>query len=455
MFVTLILAYFLSPEDFGLVAMMAVFIGIAMSLMDSGFRQALIRIPDATQLDFNTAFYANIVLGIISYGLLFLAAPLIAGFYDEVRLVALIRVAGLLVIINAFQVVQFACLGRALNFKAQFQSALPAAVISAFVAVILAYFGFGVWALVAQMVVSACFAGVFLWLKNNWRPSFNWSASSFKAMHEFGFKLFLADLLDIVFRNLYVIVIAKYFSVTVAGLYFFADKIRDLVVLRLVESIQNVTYPALVKVGSSDENLKSGYKNLIIVTSFILSPFVLLIAALAEPIFNLLLDERWLQASQYLELMCIAGVLLPVSALNLNILKVKGRSDLSLKIELIKKLLQVLILAVSINYGVEGILYGQIIGSVLALGLNSYFSGVLIDYSLVEQSYDFMPNFLLSGLMALLMYGACQLEFLSDLTTVLLLGPLAIIFYLSTAYLFRLKGANLCSDLLNKRLLNK
>lgn len=186
--VTLLLAYFLTPEDFGLVAMMAVFLALGASLMDSGFRQALIRLKDATQIDFNTGFYANITLGLLAYAILFLSAPWIASFYQEPKLVDLVRVASLAIIINAFQVIQVTILSRDLNFKAQLKANLPAAVISGVLAVALAYLDWGVWALVTQMLVSALLVTLLLWMQNIWRPSLSFSFSSLKKMYNFGYK---------------------------------------------------------------------------------------------------------------------------------------------------------------------------------------------------------------------------------------------------------------------------
>lgn len=450
-FVTLILTYFLSPEDFGLVAMMAVFISIATSLMDSGFRQALIRIPDATQIDFNTAFYANIVLGIISYSLLFLAAPLIAGFYDEVRLVALIRVAGLLVIINAFQVVQFACLGRALNFKAQFQSALPAAVISAFVAVILAYFGFGVWALVAQMVVSACLVSFLLWAQNIWRPSLEWSINSLKSMYRFGYKLFLSGLLDTCFRNMHVIVIAKLFSSGLAGLYFFADRVRELIIFQMVTAIQNVTYPALSTLQREPVRLKNGYKKVIALSAFTLFPLILFIAALAETIFQVLLPEKWWPATVYFQLMCLAGVLVPIHAINLNILQVMGRSDLFLWLEIIKKLIALITLVITYRYGIIAMLMGQIFSSLLAYLPNSFYSKQLIDYNVYEQLTDFVPYLFLASFVGVLLLWAQTIISCSEVIEIFVLGASAVISYLFCAWVLRLHALELAFDLIRGR----
>ncbi|AFJ01908.1 capsular polysaccharide repeat unit transporter [Methylophaga frappieri] len=449
--VTLVLAYFLSPEDFGLVAMMAVFISIATSLMDSGFRQALIRLPEVSQEDFNTAFFANILLGIISYFLLFICAPAIAGFYGENQLIPLIRVAGVVVIINVFQVVQYACLSREMNFKAQFRAALPATIISAIVALGFAYYGFGVWALVAQMLTSAFFVAIFLWLQNLWRPNLAWSKASLKSMYRFGYKLFLSNLLDTGFKNMFVVVIAKLFSTSVAGLYFFADRIREILIYQMVSSIQKVTFPALANIQGDKERLKQSYKRVITVTTFVMFPIILFFAALAEPLFHSFLPEAWWPSVIYIQLMCLAGVLIPIHAINLNMLKVLGRSDLFLGLEVVKKALAVLILLVSYRFGVEGILLGQIISSVLAYIPNSYYSKRLINYSVTEQLADFMPTLLLAGVIAICVWLVQISLDWSALPEVLLLGAGACLSYLLVSRMLKLPALGYASHLLTNK----
>ena len=438
--ITLLLARFLVPADYGLVAMMAVFLEVATSLMDSGFKQALIRLQKAEQVDFNTAFYANLCLGALSYFLLFLAAPFIADFYNETRLSILIRVAGLSIPINVFQVVQSAVLSRDLNFKAQLQATIPAGIISGMTAVGLAYAGLGVWALIVQMHLSALITTLFLWWMQDWRPALEFSWNSLGKMYNFGYKLFLSGLLDTVFNNLYIIVIAKLFTVSIAGLYFFADKLKTFVLNQLVGSIQNVTYPALSSIQDDDTRLKNGFRKIIQVTTFILFPAMLILAALAEPLFVVMLPGKWLPAVPYLQLLCISGVMYPLHSINLNILKVKGRSDLFLYLEIIKKIMMVVILAISIRYGVFGILIGQIIGSVLAYIPNSYFSAKLINYSVREQVSDFMPSLVLTGAVAALIYGAGFLiqwtAFLKLMVLVFMTGFL----YLSGAHFFKLQA---------------
>lgn len=450
--VTLLLAYFLDPEEFGLIGMMMVFISISSSLMDSGFKQALIRLPNARQVDFNTAFYANILLALISYLLLFTVAPLISAFYDETRLTMLIRIAGIVVIINAFQVIQYACLSRALNFKIQFRAAFPASLISAFVALSMALYGFGVWALVAQMLVSALLVAIFLWRQKFWRPTGDWSMDSFKSMYGFGYKLFLSGLLDTSFKNMYIVVIAKLFTTGTAGLYFFADRIRELLIYQLIGTIQKVTYPALATIQNEPERLKQGYKKVIAVTSFILFPLILFFAALAEPIFHMLLPEKWWPAVVYIQLMCLAGVLIPIHAINLNILKVLGRSDLFLGLEVIKKTVTILILFFSYQYGVIGILIGQIFSSVLAYIPNSYYSKRLINYPVKEQLLDFMPGLSLAVFIGLLMWLGQQNLVWSELTELLTLGFGGVMLYLAIAKLLRLEVIELSRQIYIKKI---
>ncbi|EMR11904.1 capsular polysaccharide repeat unit transporter [Methylophaga lonarensis MPL] len=449
--VTLMLAYFLAPEDFGLVAMMAVFLAIGNSLMDSGFRQALIRMKEAKPIDFNTGFFANLLLGLLAYVLLFASAPLIAEFYAQPQLVELIRITAMTVIINAFQVGHVAKLSREMNFKAQFKAVLPASALSAVVAMTMAYFGFGVWALVGQMLASAFFITLFLSLQCHWKPGREVSLESLSSMYNFGYKLFLAGLLDIVFRNLYVIVIAKLFTASHAGLYYFADRIREIVIYQLVTSIQQVTFPALASFQDDNDRLKDGYRNVILVTTFVLFPVIILMAVMAEPLFHLLLHEKWWPAATYLELMCMASLLIPLHAINLNILQVKGRSDLSLLVELTKKLLQTIILVFSINFGIIGILYGQIISSSISFLINGYFSKRLIGYSILNQVKDFMPNMILSLVIGLFIIFLQKIFAWNELVTVLALVPFGAALYIWASIILKLKGMVLFRKLIKNQ----
>ncbi|WP_440953188.1 lipopolysaccharide biosynthesis protein [Methanococcoides sp. FTZ1] len=452
---TIILAWFLLPEDFGLMAMIAVFFAIGNSLMDSGFSQALIRKKEIDEIDYSTAFYSNLVLGLLAYLLLFASAPLIANFYDDSRLLVLVRVVGLVVIINSFQLVQVADLTRKLNFKIQLKVTMPSVIFSAVVAISMAAMGFGVWSLVAQMLISAFAATALYWIVNKWRPSKDFSVESLNEMFGFGSKLFVSGLIDTVFQNIYVIVIGKLFLPTLVGYYFFAQRIQQLVVAQLTEAVQRVTYPALSTMQDDTKALKDFYQKIIQVVTYIVFPCMIALVVLAEPLFSFMLKEDWLPAVPYLQLLCIAGLLYPLHAINLNILKVKGRSDLFLYLEVVKKLMVVLILLVSVQFGIFGILVGQIVGSVLAYIPNSYYSVEMIDYSIPEQLKDFIPTLVISITMGGVMYFIGLLLPLGDFAYLLVIGLLGTLFYVLTNHLLKMPAQLLMLQLIKEQYLKK
>ena len=450
--VTILLARFLTPDDYGLVAMTAVFLAVANSLMDLGFSSALVRKKDPTPEYFNTAFYSNICLGILAYFALFTIAPFISIFYEEPQLTVLIRVIGIVVIINSFQVVQYSILTRDLNFKAQLKVAIPASFISGLCAVIMAYLGYGVWALIAQTIISSIIFTVLVWNLNIWKPAFLFSRSSLYEMFGFGSKLFLSGLLNKVHQNIYIIVIAKVFTTTVAGHYFFSSRIKELILLQLVNSIQVVTYPALSKLQDDDVKLRAGYRKVILVTTFVLFPALTLTAAMAKPVFILFLNDKWLPAIPYLQLMCISGLMYPLHTINLNVLIVKGRSDLFLNLELIKKIISWIILAVTIQFGVIGILIGQILASIFSYIPNSYYSDKLIAYSAKEQMRDVLPTLLLSITTGLLIYIGVEFSTQSALVELLLFGSFGLLFYLVTSYFAKLESIELARQLIKDKI---
>lgn len=452
--ITLLLARFLVPEDFGLIAMMSIFLALGNSLMQSGFREALIRLEKVTQEDYATAFYANLLLGLISYCSLFIAAPFIATFYENPRLVELIRVASLAVIITSFQVVQIASLSRKLNFRAQLKANLPAGVISGIVAVYLAYIGCGVWALVGQTLLSALIYTVLLWKVEGWRPTLQFSWSSIKEMYGFGYKLFLSGILDIIFQNLYVLVIAKIFSAYTAGLYFFANKMKELIIQQLVSSIQSVTYPALASLQNDDLRLKQGYKKIVILMTMILFPGALFTAVLAEPIFQLILPEKWFPAVSFFQLLCIASLMMPLHSINLNILKVKGRSDLFLYLEIIKKSINGLVLFGTYKYGIHIIIFGQIATSFVNYIPNSYFSSKMLGYGIKEQITDFLPLLIITLVVSL--FGRTILSLLngSVIYIIFTVSITMIILYLFFIFLFQRSSFNLLFSFI-KQVLNR
>ena len=405
-FVTLFLARILAPEDFGLIAMITVFMALGQSLMESGFRQALIRLPVINEVDYSTAFYANIGLGCISYGILFMAAPGVALFFGEARLVDLVRVGSLAIIINSFQVVQVASLSRNINFKAQMQAGVPASIVSGVIAITLAQLGFGVWALIYQSLSSAFVHTSILWWSHGWRPKAGFKLKSARELYRFGGKLFVSGGLDTLFKNIYPLIIAKIFSAPVAGLYFFADRVRELVVSQLLQSIQAVTYPALSKKQMDKGELKINYRRVIKMVIAVYVPTVTVLIMVSPWGFELALSAEWFPAHYYLQMLLAATLLYPINSLNLNILKVLGRSDIFLMLEIFKKAAMVVVILVTSQISVEAMLWGQVIQSLFFYFPNKYYSDRLINYSFYEQFRDVILYYSASGGLAVILFYA-------------------------------------------------
>lgn len=452
--VSLILAHFLTPEDFGLVAIIAVISSVANALMDSGLREALIRLEHPSEKDYNTAFYANLAIGLIAYLAIYLLAPIVSSYYGEHRLVALIRVAAVGVIFNIFQIVPAAILHRNLNFRTQFRVSIYSGVLSSIFAIVLAFIGLGVWALVMQIVLYSLLASITILAMRVWLPSRQFSWCSLQNMYGFGYKLLLSSLLEIIFSNMYVVIIARVFTTALAGLYFFAEKIRDILISQLVNSIQTVTYPALSTLRNDQARFKSGCREVVQVATFLVFPTMLFVAALATPLFKVFFPERWWSGAEYFQLMCIAGCLYPLHAINLNFLKIAGRSDIFLYIEIFKKFLSVGIFVASIRFGIVGILVGQIMGSILSYVLNSCFSARLVGYSQFEQISDFSPSLLLSCMLAGAAYWGAGLLDWSELVKLVVFGIGTVTLYISIAHFSKMGGYILTKRTISEILAN-
>jgi O-antigen/teichoic acid export membrane protein len=416
--------------------------------MESGLRDALIRTENASQLDYSTAFWANLALAGITYLVVFWVAPLIAAYYQDVGLTSLIRVAAVAIFFNLFQIVPGAILSRTLSFAIQFRIGMVSGALSALVAIVFVWLGFGVWALVMQMLTSSIVSAIGFSLSRVWRPRLLFSRVSLARLLSFGYKIYLSSLLEIIFSNLYVLAIARIFLAGVAGRYFLAEKIRDILVGQLVSSIQTVTYPVLSALQNEPLKLKAACREVLLVTTFLVFPAMLLLAALAVPLFKVCFPEAWWPAAIYLQLMCIAGALYPLHAINLNFLKVRGRSDLYLYIEIFKKILTLVILMVCLSYGVVGILVGQIVGSVVAYVANSFFSESAVGYPTLEQVADFLPSLLVAGGLALAVWGAVLVVDWPEIVKVIAFGSGFVGLYVAIAYAFQLRGYVLAKETL-------
>lgn len=444
--ITLLLAYFLTPNDYGLVAILSLFLALGNALVESGFKQALIRKKNATQIDFSTAFYANIVFSVAALLGLILLAPYIAEYYQTPQLESLILVSSTLFLLNSVHLVPLALMTKNMQFKEILKANFPAALVSGGVAVLLAYLEFGVWALICQMIVFSLCLSVFLWFLCNWRPSLIFSFSSLKEMYLYGFNLFLSSILDVLYKNIFVIVIAKVLSIGAAGLYFFADRIKELLVAQLIASIQVVTFPALAKIQDDIVRLKQAYRNIMLLMTFLVFPVLLLFIVICELLFKIFLPYEWLEAVPYLQLMCLASLIIPLTSVNLNIIKIKGRSDWYLYLEILKKISAGVALFLTYNDGVIAILIGQVISQFLNYYPSVYVSNKLVDYSLYEQAADYFPNLLISILMSILTYYSLILVPFSDFYKLLIACALFISGFFLITFSFKLKSLRLCVE---------
>lgn len=394
-FITILLARILAPSEFGLIAMLSVFIAVGSVLVDGGLSSSLIRSDKAGQVDYSTVFFFNLIGSVAIYLLVYILAPWIADFYHQPVLVKIIRIYSVVFIINAFYEIQNARLMKVMNFKAQMLIQIPSVLAGGGLGVIMALNGFGVWSLVWMNILQSFLITLFHWLYSGWRPSFVFSRSCFKTHFNFGYKMTLSGLLEVIYRNLYILIIGKNYSPTQLGYYARADSISQLPTGNISAALNKVTYPMFVSISDDNIKLKSVYKRLMQQVIFWNASILVLSAIIAEPLFRFVLTEKWLPAVPYFQILCISGIFYPLHAYNLNILKVKGRSDLFLKLEFIKKLLSVIGIISVIPLGIYGLLFFQLLFNLLAFYINSVYSGDLINYPIQEQIADILPTLIL------------------------------------------------------------
>lgn len=436
--VTIVIARILTPKDFGLVGMMAVFIAVAQALVDSGFSQALIRTQNRTQADNCTVFYFNIVISTFLYGVLYLIAPWVADFYHQPQLVQLMRVLCLVVVINSFGAIQRALYTATLNFKTQAKASLIASVLSGICGIIMAYGGFGVWALVGQQLLNALFCVCLFWWFSKWRPQLIYSWKSFRRLFAFGSNLLLSSLINTIYGNIYQIVIGKIFSAASLGYVSQAKHICQLPSAHVTGILDRVIYPVLSSMQDDDEKLSSAYRRLLRTSAFIVFPLMCGLAAVSYPLIKIVLGEKWLFSATLMIPISFALMWNPVHAINLDLLKVKGRSDLFLRLEIIKKCIGIVVLVVSIPFGLLFMFWMRILSSLIALFINTYYTGKFIHVNFLTQMRDLLPSFATS----MSMFG---ISFLTTklFTQVWLQLIVAIIvggaFYLGMAYILKFK----------------
>ena len=390
--VSIILARLLSPEEYGLIGILTIFIALFNAIVDSGFTNALIRKQDVTDADYSTVFYVNLVLSAVLATLLFCCAKPIAVFFERPELVELTKVMSSVVVINALAVVQRARTTKAIDFKTQTKIAFISSISSGAIGIAMAYLDYGVWALVGQQISNQLLSTIFFWRYNKWVPKLIFSWSSFKEMWAFGSKLLASGLIDTAWKEIYQVVIGKCYSPATLGLYTRAKQFADICSSNLTSVVQRVSYPVLSSIQDDKVRLKLAYKRVIKTT--MLPTFVLMLgmAACAESMIQVLVGEQWIGCVPMLQIICTYGMLYPLHALNLNMLQVQGRSDLFLKLEIIKKIIAIGPLLLGIFVDIYLMLVGSLVTSLIAYYLNAYYSGPFLNYSIKEQVKDILPS---------------------------------------------------------------
>lgn len=389
----IILARLLSPDDYGLIGLVGIFTAICNCFINAGFSSALIRKKNATLDDYNTVFICNLVMSVVMYGIVYLLAPVVASYFARPELTTLTRVSSLGMIVGALGLVQSTRLTKRIDFKTQTKITIISTIIQGCVGISLAFLGYGVWALVWQGLTAIFLRTILLWGFNHWVPKLHFSLKSFKELFGFSSKLLVSSLIDNVWGQLYQAVIGKFYAPATLGQYTRAIGYSSLFSSNLTSVIQRVSYPVLSELQEDKERLKAGYKKIIKTTMFLTFFSSLILAAISKSMIIVLIGEKWTQAAYFLQIICFSSMLFPLHVINLNMLQVQGRSDLFLRLEIIKKMIAIGPLLLGIFVGIYWMLIGSVFVSLICYYLNAYYSGTYVNYNMYEQVRDIFPSF--------------------------------------------------------------
>lgn len=438
--VTIALARILAPDDFGLVALIAIFISIASVFVQSGLNTALIQKKDADDLDFSSVFWASLGIAVATYTILFFGAPFIADFYGHASLTVIIRVLAITLFIDVFSSIQNAYVARNMLFKKLFFRSVGAIIPSGAIGLTLAFCGFGIWALVAHQFCNAFLAVAIMWFTIPWRPSFKFSFTRFKSLFTYGWKLLVSSLIDVVYTNLRGLIIGKFFSPADLAYYNRGDTFPFLIVNNINTSIGSVLLPSFAAAQNDIVQLKKMMRRSIITSTFIITPMMAGLAAMAPQVVLLILGEKWLPCVPFVQIYCFMYLFYPIHTTNLSAIKAVGRSDVFLKLEIIKKICGLSLLIGSYFYFKSpiGIAYGALVSTILCSFINANPNRKLLGYGYLEQIKDIFPTFILTVPMGIAVYaiGTSDIPLLPQSILQVITG---ILVYFSIAKLFRME----------------
>lgn len=436
--VMIVLARLLLPEEFGLIVLVTIFLTIAGVFVQSGFNTALIQKKDVDDIDYSSIFYLSLFVASVLYLILFFTAPLIAVFFEQPNFMTVLRVLSCTLFLGAFHSIQNAIIAKKMEFKKLFMSSLGANIISGIAGVWMAYNGFGVWSLVGHQLLNQFMITLFLWFTVTWRPQLHFSVKRIKTLFSFGWKLMVSSLIDALYSNIRNVLVGKLYSPATLAFYNRGDQFPSFLVSNINGSIQSVMLPTLSSYQDDKQRVKDIVRRSIVTSAFIVFPMMIGLAVIAEPLVKILLTEKWLPSVPFLQIFCFIYALWPIHTANLQAINALGRSDIFLKLEIVKKLVGLLILGISLPFGVHAMAIGIFIGGIIGLFINAYPNLNLLNYSIQEQWKDILPSLLISFVMGGIIYPI-QWFGMSDMLTVTIQIGTGVVLYISLATIFKLE----------------
>lgn len=435
--IQIILARLLLPKDFGLIAIVMVFISLANVFVQGGLNKALVQKKDSDSKDFSTVLYVSLIMAVILYVLIYLTAPYISAFYDESRLTNVLRVISLTLFFGAFNSIQNAYVEKHMLFRKLFFSSLLASIISGITGIILAYSGLGVWAIVTQQILSQMTISIVLWFTVRWRPEIFFSISKVKLLFSFGWKLLVSNLIHMLYMDLRTLIIGRIFSPSMLGYYNRGENFPKIIVNNIDGSLQSVMFPTFSAHQDDKKRLKDMVRRTVVTSSFLIFPAMIGLVVIAEPLVLLLLTEKWLQAAPFLQIFAVSYLFIPIQTVNLQAISALGRSDVTLKLQIIKKVVGIIILLISIPFGVYSIAVGAAVSAFMSMLINIYPNRTLLNYSYTDQFIDIIPTLAISIIMGVAIYPL-KLVISGMISLLLTQLSLGVLIYLVLAYAIKL-----------------
>ena len=452
--VSIVLARILTPEDYGTIALLLVFINILNVFVDSGLGTALVQKKDADNVDFSTVFYTNVCFCIILYTIMFFFAPLIAKFYKNESLVSLIRVLSITILISGVKNIQQSYVSKTLQFRKFFFATLVGTITAAIVGIWMAYHGFGVWALVAQQLTNLGIDTILLWITVKWRPDFVFSFKRLKGLFSYGWKLLASAVLDTVYTNLRQLIIGKKYSAEDLAFYTKGELFPKAIAGNLNNAIDSVLLPTMAVEQDNQERIKAMTRRAIKTSTYCMAPLMMGLAACSPSIIHILLTDKWMPCAPYMIIFCITYCFFPIHTANLNAIKAVGRSDLFLKLEILKKIVGLTITLISMWFGVMVMAYSLLLSSLLSQIINSWPNKKLLKYGYLEQIKDILPGLLIALVMALIV-SLVNLLSISYILKLIIQIPMGIFLYIGGSKLFKLDSYTYILDILKSKVLHK